>query len=254
MKIARFEHEGKVGYGILEEDTLFALEGELFGKFHRGPEIAPLREVQLLAPVQPSIVVCAGLNYMRHIQERGLSPPKEPLLFFKPSSSVIGHLEDIVYPALSQQTCYEGELCLIIKRPARGITEGEALDYILGYTCGNDLTARDIMEKDGNNTRAKSFDTFCALGPCIAIGLDGSNLAIQSRVNGRVQQDSSTKEMIFGIEKLVSYISQFMSLRPGDVIMTGTPSGGLCPIQVGDVLEVEIEGIGVLQNKVVAPK
>ena len=254
MKIARFQWQGKVNWGIVEDDTIFALDGDLYGDFEKGKKRCQLPEVRLLAPVEPSITVACGMNYMDHIKELGWPVPEEPVLFFKPVNTVIGPEDDIIYPAMAQDLRYEAELCFVIKRQAKNVAEGEALDYVLGYTCGNDVTAMDLTEKDGRLTRSKGFDTSGPLGPFLVTGLDPHNLAIKGRVNGVTKQDSNTSLMLFGIEKLISYISAFMTLRPGDVVWTGTPGGGACPVKVGDVIEVEIEGIGVLKNKVVAPK
>ncbi|HEY83228.1 MAG TPA: fumarylacetoacetate hydrolase family protein [Dehalococcoidia bacterium] len=254
MKIVRFWWRDKVNWGILEDDTIFALNGDLYGDFEKGEEVCKLPDVRLLAPVEPSIMVACGRNYMDHIKEMGWAVPQEPSLFFKPANTVVGPEEDIIYPAVSRDLRYEAELCLVIKRLAKNVAEEEALDYVLGYTCGNDVTAIDLFEKEGLLARAKGFDTAGPLGPVLVIGLDPHNLAIKGRVNGVTRQDSNTSLMIFSVEKLISHISAFMTLRPGDVVWTGTPGGGACPIKVGDVIEVEIEGIGVLRNRVVAPK
>lgn len=254
MKIARFQWQGKVNWGILENDTIFALVGDLYGDFGKGKEMCKLQDVRLLAPVEPSITVACGRNYIDHIKEMGWPVPEEPSLFFKPTNTMIGPEDDIIYPAVSRDLRYEAELCFVIKRQAKNVAEEEALDYVLGYTCGNDVTAIDLFEKDGFLARAKGFDTSGPLGPFLVTGLDPHDLAIKGRVNGVTRQDSNTARMIFGIEKLTSYISAFMTLRPGDVIWTGTPRGGACPVKVGDVIEVEVEGIGILRNKVVAPK
>jgi 2-keto-4-pentenoate hydratase/2-oxohepta-3-ene-1,7-dioic acid hydratase in catechol pathway len=213
-----------------------------------------LPEVKLLAPVEPSITVACGRNYLDHIKEMGWPVPQEPLVFFKPANTVIGPDDNIVFPTVAQDIRYEAELCFVIKRQAKDVAEEEALDYVLGYTCGNDITAIDLFQKDGFLARAKGFDTSGPLGPFLVTGLDPRNLDIKGRVNGVTKQDSNTNLIIFSVEKLISYISAFMTLRPGDVVWTGTPKGGACPVKVGDVIEVEIEGIGVLRNKLVAPK
>lgn len=254
MKIARFRWQGKVNWGIVEDDTIFALDGDLYGDFGKGKELCQLPDVRLLAPVAPSITVACGRNYLDHIKEMGWPMPQEPLLFFKPANTVIGPEEDIVFPAVSRDLRYEAELCLVIKRLAKNVAEEEALDYVLGYTCGNDVTAIDLFERDGFLARAKGFDTAGPLGPFLVTGLDSHNLAIKGRVNGVTKQDSNTSLMVFSVEKLISYISAFMTLRPGDVVWTGTPGGGACPVKMGDVIEVEVEGIGVLKNQIVAPK
>lgn len=270
MKIARFQHGPKVAYGLVEEDGVYALAGDPFEGFERGAELA---EVRLLAPVQPTKIVALGVNYRAHAEEVGHPLPEVPLLFLKPPSAVIGPGEAIVCPAMSQQVDYEGELAVVIGRRARHVQPAQALDYVLGYTCANDVTARDLQRRDGQWTRSKGFDTFCPLGPWIVPDLDPHDLALRTWVNGELRQDSSTRDLIFGVEELVSFISQVMTLEPGDVILTGTPSG-VGPLAPGDVVvtsghatleqeptknqverdrlsEVEIEGIGVLRNPIV---
>lgn len=254
MKIVRFQRKDKVDWGILEDDTIFALVGDLYGDFGKGKELCQLGDVRLLAPVTPSITVACGMNYMKHIKELGWDVPKEPILFFKPANTVIGPEDNVIYPAIAHDLRYEAELCCVIKRQAKNVAEKEAMDYVLGYTCGNDVTAMDLSEKDGRLTRSKGFDTSGPLGPFLVTGLNPRNLAIKSRVNGETKQDGNTNLMLFNVEKLISYISTFLTLRPGDVVWTGTPGGGACPVKVGDVMEVEVEGIGVLKNKLVAPK
>ena len=254
MKIARFQWQGKVNWGIVEGDTIFALVGDLYGDFTRGKELCRLTDVRLLAPVEPSITIACGLNYMDHITELGFEIPKVPALFFKPATTVIGPEDDIIYPAISRDLRYEAELCAVIKRRAKNVTEKNAMDYVLGYTGGNDLTAMDLSEIDGRLTRAKGCDTCGPLGPFLVTGLDPRDLNIKGRVNGETRQDSNTSLMLFSVEKLISHISAFLTLRPGDVVWTGTPVGGACPVKAGDVIEVEVEGIGILRNKLVAPE
>lgn len=257
MKIAHFHKGNSEGWGIVQDNIVYTLIGDLYGDFEKGDELCSLQDIRLLAPAEPSITVACGMNYMERAKEitkeMGLAISDEPRLFFKPANTVIGFEDDIVYPALTQDLRCEGELCIVIKKETKNIPEETAQDFILGYTCGNELTAFDIFQKDQRLTRAKSFDTFGPLGPYLVTGLDPRNLAIKSRVNGETKQEGNTRFMIFGVEKLVSYISAFMTLHPGDVIWTGTPKGGNCPVSVGDVIEVEIEGIGILRNKVVAP-
>ena len=254
MKMARFQWQDKVNWGIVEGDQLFSLVGDIYGDFEKGKELCPLKDVRLLAPAEPSIMLACGMNYIDHIKEMGWDVPEEPALFFKTAGTVIGPEDNIVYPRISQDVRYEAELCCVIKRRAKDVSEEEALDYVLGYTCGNDVTAIDLFQKDGRLTRAKAFDTSGPLGPYLVTGLDPHNLAIKGRVNGETKQDSNTGLAIYSVEKLISYISAFMTLRPGDVIWTGTPRGGACPIKIGDITEVEIEGIGILRNKMVASK
>ena len=251
MKIARFEWEGAARLGIVEGGAVFSITGDLFGEFGMGERVCSLDEARILAPVVPGKVVAVGLNYAAHAKEAHIDQevPEEPVIFLKPASAVIGPLATVKYPKMSRRVDHEAELAVVIGKLARDISETEASEYILGYTCGNDVTARDLQRKDGQWTRAKSFDTFCPLGPYIVTGIDASNLLIECRVNGQVRQRSSTGMMVHTIEKLVSFISQVMTLFPGDVILTGTPEG-ISPVKVGDIMEVEIEGIGVLQNPV----
>jgi len=250
MRIVRFQYQGTASYGLVEGETVYALEGELYGWLQRGAAVAPLAGVRLLAPCQPSKVVAVGLNYRDHAAETHNVLPAEPLLFLKPLTSVIGPDEAIVCPAMSQQVDYEAELAVVIGRRARQVSAGEATGYVLGYTCANDVTARDIQQRERHNSRAKSFDTFCPLGPWIVTNVCPDDLAIQCRVNGVLRQDSRTSQLVFGVPALVSFISQVMTLLPGDVVLTGTPAG-IGPLAPGDVVEVEIEGVGVLRNPVI---
>lgn len=254
MKIARFQWQGKVDWGVLEGDTIFSLVGDLYGDFEKGKELCQLHDVRLLAPAEPSIMVACGLNYMATVEHMGMATPEEPALFFKPVTTMVDPGGDIIYPPISQDLRHEAELCCIIKREAKNVPEEKALDYVLGYTCGNDLGLMDLVKKDGRVTRAKGFDTSSPLGPFLVTGIDPHNVTIKARVNGKTIQDSNTSEMIFSLEKIISHITAFMTLHPGDVVFTGTPEGGHYPVKVGDIMEVEIEGIGILKNKVVAPK
>ena len=253
MKLARFLKNDQPCYGLIEGEAVYAIEGSVFGEFDRAEKVAALSEVRLLAPCQPTKILAVGLNYRTHAAEAGMDVPSEPVLFFKPPSAVIGPLESIVYPTLSQRVDYEGELAVVIGQRARNVSPEKAHDFVLGYTCGNDVTARDLQRRDNQWTRAKGFDTFCPLGPYIVTDLDPTHLSIQTRVNGEVRQSTSTANMVFSVADLIAYISQVMTLEPGDVILTGTPSG-VGPLQPGDVVEVEIEGIGTLRNPVVRQK
>ncbi len=254
MKILRFEWRGDVRWGIVEDETVYALDGDLYGKFGRGKKLCQLRDVRLLAPCQPRNGVACGRNYLDHIREMGWPVPEEPNLFFKPVNTVIGTGDDIIWPGPSEDLRYEAELCLVIKKLARNVAEENALDYVLGYTCGNDVTAIDLFEKDKILARAKGFDTAGPLGPWLETDLDPHNVAIKGRVNGETRQDSHTSLMIFSVPRLISVVTAFMTLCPGDVVWTGTPKGGASPVKVGDIIEVEVEGIGVLKNRVVAPR
>jgi 2-keto-4-pentenoate hydratase/2-oxohepta-3-ene-1,7-dioic acid hydratase in catechol pathway len=214
-----------------------------------GGEVLELEEVFLLPPCQPTKIVCVGLNYTKHAEELKMPLPEEPILFLKPPSAILDPEGHIVYPASSNQVDYEGELAVVIGKRCKKIQAEEAEKYILGYTCFNDVTARDLQRKDGQWTRAKSFDTFAPFGPWIA-NIDPYDADIQTRINGKVVQKSNTSDLIFDVQKLVQFISDVMTLEPGDVIATGTPPG-VGPMKKGDAVEVEIEGIGVLRNFVV---
>ena len=202
--------------------------------------------------LKPSKIIAIGLNYYDHARELKMPVPDHPIMFIKPSTSVIKNGQPIIYPRQSKNVHYEGELAVVIGRKARNVSKSGAGKYINGFTCANDVTARDLQNIDGQWTRAKSFDTFCPLGPKVVKDIDPMNLKIQTRVNGKIKQDSNTKNMIFDVYELVSFVSSVMTLLPGDVIITGTPPG-VGPLSVGDTVEVEIEGIGILKNKVVKP-
>lgn len=251
MRFARFFCQKKISWGLVEFDQIRVLRGSPFKRWEATEQLVPLAKVALLPPSIPSKVVCVGLNYKDHARELGMTLPEEPLLFLKPPSSVIGHGQKIVYPRESKQVDYEAELAVVIKEKIKKGSENKVNSKILGYTCGNDVTARDLQRKDGQWTRAKSFDTFCPLGPFLAVDLDPSNLGIKLTVNREIRQSSSTKEMIFSVSQLVSFISVVMTLNPGDVIMTGTPFG-VGSLRIGDVVSVEIEEIGILANEVVS--
>ncbi|HUS76113.1 MAG TPA: fumarylacetoacetate hydrolase family protein [Methanothrix sp.] len=214
-----------------------------------GGELLKPEEVFLLPPCQPTKIVCVGLNYVKHAQELKMPLPEEPILFLKPPSAILAPSGQIIYPSSSQQLDYEGELAVVIGKRCKNIQAEEAEKYILGYTCFNDVTARDLQRIDVQWTRAKSFDTFAPFGPWIA-KIDPSDADIETRVNGNVVQKSNTSDLIFNVPQLVQFISGVMTLEPGDVIATGTPPG-VGQLQKGDALEVEIEGIGVLKNTVV---
>jgi len=200
--------------------------------------------------IRPSKIVAVGRNYIAHARELGHEVPTEPLIFLKPSSAIVGDGDDVVYPDASGRVDHEAELAVVIGRRCTSVSVAEALAYVRGYTCANDVTARDLQETDDQWTRAKGFDTFCPLGPAIVEGLDPSSLQVVARVNGKERQRGSTADMLFGVPALVAYISAVMTLEPDDVILTGTPPG-VGPVQRGDLMEVEVEGIGVLRNRVV---
>lgn len=255
--IVRYERNGKVKHGWMVEDEnkVRVIEGDIYKLQSAKPIMTGLEltldEVRLLTPCTPSKVVCIGVNYRDHAVEMGKELPKEPLMFLKPSTTVIGPGEPIVYPKLTENLHYEGELAVVIKKEARRIKAEEADDYILGFTCAIDVTARDLQSRDGQWTRAKGFDTFCPLGPAIASKLDYNDLRIVTRVNGEVRQDSNTNQLVFGIPQLLEAITAVMTLLPGDVVLTGTPSG-VGELKPGDEVSVTIEGIGTLSTHVVS--
>ncbi|MBI4610993.1 MAG: fumarylacetoacetate hydrolase family protein [Candidatus Rokubacteria bacterium] len=250
MKIVRFKANGKIRYGILEGHHVVEYAGTPFGTFKRGRKKFPLKQVVLLAPTVPSKIVALGVNYRDHAEEANRPIPDEPILFIKPPTSLVGPDDPIVCPPLAKRVDFEAELAIVIKKRCRNVPAERAREYILGYTCLNDVTARDLQRKDGQWTRAKSFDTFCPLGPCIATDIDPSGATIESYLNGERKQASNTKHFIFPVEEVVARVSQVMTLLPGDVIATGTPAG-IGPMQPGDKIEVRIEGIGSLRNPVV---
>jgi len=253
MKIYRFRYRKKILFGVLKEEFLFPVKGSVFRDFRIGDSPIPMGEVRLLAPVEPSKIVGIGRNYHEHAREMGNAVPAEPLIFLKPPTAVIGPLDEIRYPDMSSRVDYEGELAVVIRKKARGLREDEPVDdYILGYTCANDVTARDLQRRDGQWTRGKGFDTFCPLGPHVVVGLaeeEVRDLAVSCRVNGALRQHGHTGQMVFPPAALVEYISAVMTLEPGDVILTGTPAG-VGPLVPGDTVEVEVERIGVLSNPV----
>jgi 2-keto-4-pentenoate hydratase/2-oxohepta-3-ene-1,7-dioic acid hydratase in catechol pathway len=236
----------------------FVANGRLFeGSFEIEKDILihdslefPLESVKFLPPVEPSKIVAVGLNYIDHAEELNMPVPEEPIIFLKPSTAVVGHEDCIVLPKISERVDYEGELAVVIKRDCRNVSRENVHEFILGYTCFNDVTARDLQAKDGQWTRAKSFDTFAPLGPHIAELDDPSKLKIVTRVNGRTVQKSNTSNLIFDVPQLVEFISSIMTLKAGDVIATGTPAG-VGMLREGDVVEVEIEKIGILRNKAI---
>jgi 2-keto-4-pentenoate hydratase/2-oxohepta-3-ene-1,7-dioic acid hydratase in catechol pathway len=250
MKIVRFAAGKKVGYGVLSGESIQAIEGEPCSRVKVAEDYYRLSEVRLLSPCQPSKVVCLGLNYLSHAKETNAPLPKVPLLFLKPSTAVIGPEDNIVYPDMSKRVDYEGELGVVIKKRAWRVTVEEALDYVLGYTCFNDVTARDLQASDGQWTRAKGFDTFAAIGPCIETELDPSNANLETHLNGELKQKGNTNDLIYSVPEVISFISNVMTLTAGDIIATGTPSG-IGPMQAGDTVEVKIESIGTLRNYVV---
>src|SRR5665648_47676 len=249
MKYVRFMNkENEIRYGCIQGEKIQLMDRNFLDPLSRLTSAwLSLSEVTLLAPVQPSKVVCVGLNYALHIKELNHAVPKEPVIFMKPPTCVIGPDGEIIYPKISQQVDYEAELAVVIGTMMKDITEIEAPKGIFGYTCANEVTARDLQKIDGQWTRAKSFDTFCPIGPWIVTDVDPSQLDVQLLLNGVVKQSSNTRNFMTSVPKLVSYISQVMTLFPGDVVLTGTPEG-VGPMQPGDEVIVNIETIGQLRN------
>ena len=252
MKIVRFSHEEAIRFGIVDEKELVVLAGDpLFAGFDTTGERVPLGEVALLAPVIPrSKVIGIARNYRDHAAELGNEVPAEPMMFLKPNTSVIGPGDAIVRPTQSERTDYEGELAAVIGRVAKNVSVEDALDYVFGYTIGNDVTARDLQKTDGQWARAKGFDTFCPLGPAIETEFTPSgDVRIVTRVNGEVRQDGTLGAMVHSVAEFISYASHAFTLLPGDVILAGTPAG-VGPFVAGDIVEVEITGLGTLRNPV----
>jgi 2-keto-4-pentenoate hydratase/2-oxohepta-3-ene-1,7-dioic acid hydratase in catechol pathway len=260
MKIVRVALNRRVSYGVLEDDSIRVIWGTPYSYFRR-PDISlrltenryKLDKVRLLAPCLPSKIVAAGLNYRKHAEEFNLQIPGAPLIFLKPSTAVIGPEDKIIHPSASKRVDYEGELAVVIGRKARAVDKVKAKEYILGYTCLNDVSARYEQRDDVQWTRAKSYDTFAPIGLYIETDISPDALKLETYLNGELRQATRTSDLIFPVDVLVSFISHVMTLLPGDVIATGTPTG-IGPMKPGDVVEVKIEGIGTLRNYVVAQK
>jgi len=259
MKICRYVPRNTASppsprYGLIEGENVVEIAGLPWSQWTRGGHSSRLADVRLLAPVEPSKIVCVGRNYAAHAAEFGNEVPKEPLIFLKPSTSIIGPEEPVVLTKYSKQVEHEGELALVVARRCSHLRDPEdALSYLLGYTCLNDVTARDLQKSDVQFTRGKGFDTFCPVGPHIETDLDPSSLLVETRVNGAIRQSGKTSLMIYSAPFLVRWISRMMTLLPGDVIATGTPAG-VGPLAADDTVEVAVSGIGVLRNPVRAPQ
>jgi 2-keto-4-pentenoate hydratase/2-oxohepta-3-ene-1,7-dioic acid hydratase in catechol pathway len=264
MKYCRFEMDGKAQYGLVESaagvEAIHRLlltapeesDGDIEGLRSRRIEPIPLERAALLPPVRPSKIVCVGRNYREHAAELGHEVPKEPLIFLKATSSLLGPGGTVRRPKLSERVDYEGELAVVIGRTCyQPPADADVRQFILGYTCLNDVTARDLQNKDGQWTRAKGFDTFCPIGPIVTDEIDPwAGVQVGTRVNGEVRQDGNTRDFIFPLDVVVRYVAQALTLYPGDVIATGTPQG-VGPVAAGDVMEVSVEGVGTLRNPVV---
>jgi len=250
MRIVRYQFKTEAPtYGWLLEDKVGAIVGNIYGEYRRQEVALPLASVRLLAPVQPSKIVCIGRNYAEHAKEHAAEVPKVPLLFLKPPSSITNPGDAIILPAQSQKVEHEAELVVVIGKRARNVIVEQAQDVVFGYTVGNDVTARDLQRSDGQWTRAKGFDTFCPFGPWVDTGFDPSDAVITCRVSGQPRQMASTRDMIFSVSMLIAFISSVMTLEPGDLIFTGTPAG-VGPLKDGDEVVIEIEGLGKLSNPV----
>ena len=253
MRLVRFQVQGRPARGVLEGGEIIELDGDGYSMPSSRRAVHRASSVELLAPCVPTKIVAVGLNYRDHAKELGMAVPEAPILFLKPPTAVLGPGRAIVYPAMSRQVDYEAELGIVIKDRVSGVSPARVRPHILGYTCVNDVTARDLQKQDGQWTRAKSFDTFCPVGPWIETDLDPDDLLVESYLNGERRQSSRTSQFVFGVDRLVSFISQVMTLEPGDIIITGTP-GGIGPMEPGDEVEVRIEGIGSLKNTVSAER
>lgn len=249
-RIYRIKQGSDGRYAVERDGQLHWLTGDVFGQYGIG-EAVPAGAHAFLAPVTPSIVVCIGLNYKDHAAEMNKKLPAEPLVFLKPQSAVIGPDEAIRIPSWAGRIEHEAEMAVVMRKRASGVKAAEAMDYVLGITCLNDVTARELQAKDVQYSRAKGFDTFCPIGPCIAVGLDPSALSIEGWVNGERRHNSNTRELIFTVPYLVEHVTRFMTLNPGDIITTGTPSG-VGPLVPGDRMMVKIEGVGTLANPCIA--
>ena len=250
MKIVRFAADGKVKYGILSGQSIQAIAGNPFRAIKPAEARYRLNQVRLLAPCLPSKIVAMGLNYRTHAAEVKAALPKEPLIFLKPPTAVIGPEDNIVYPPSSTRVDYEGELAVVIKKRAWQVSKEDSLNYVLGYTCLNDVSARDHQRDDVQWTRSKGFDTFAPMGPCIETELDPGNVIVETYLNGELKQHASTSDLLFSVPEEISFISHVMTLLPGDVIATGTPSG-IGAMHPGDVVEIKISPIGTLRNYIV---
>lgn len=252
MRIVRYQTRNEAPrYGWVLENKVGPIEGDIFGEYRRLEAETPLADVKLLAPVQPSKIICVGRNYVEHAKEHNVEVPKLPLVFLKPPSSILAPGGTILLPPQSQQVEHEAELVIVVGKRGRNLTAEEAQGHVYGCTVGNDVTARDLQRSDGQWTRAKGFDTFCPFGPWVDTDFDSADAVITCKVSGQPRQMASTRDMVFSVTQLIAFISSVMSLEPGDIIFTGTPAG-VGPLKPGDSVEVEIEGLGRLVNPVAA--
>jgi 2-keto-4-pentenoate hydratase/2-oxohepta-3-ene-1,7-dioic acid hydratase in catechol pathway len=250
VKIYRFVHAGKPSVGVADGDRIIRYSGsDAMTLRDATNDSVFLSDAEVLAPITPSKIVAVGRNYAEHAKELGNEAPSEPIIFLKPPTAVLDPNGTIIRPPQSERVDFEGELAIVIGKSARNIRRDDWRSVVLGFTCANDVTARDLQKKDVQFTRGKSFDTFLPLGPCIDTDLDPAALSLRTRVNGETKQDGNTRDMVFDCGAIIEFITSVMTLNPGDVILTGTPAG-VGPLNAGDRVEVEIEGIGVLANRV----
>ncbi|MDP6559080.1 MAG: fumarylacetoacetate hydrolase family protein [Candidatus Binatia bacterium] len=256
MKLVRFFWRQEIHWGVLEDNQIYAISGSVYGEYQKEDALCRLGDVKLLAPAEPSIMVCIGVNYRKATDASGDTVREEravPRCFFKPVSTLMNPFDGVRYPAASDDPHAEVELCVVIKRRAKNVPKEKASEYILGYTCGNELGALDFIRQDKNVTRGRGFDTSGPLGPHLITDLDTANLKLTGRINGEEKQVGSTAGMIFSVAELIEHITSFMTLQPGDVVWSGTPPSRT-PVKVGDIIEAEIEGIGILRNEVLASR
>jgi len=250
MQLIRFDWRDTTRWGALEGESVYALQGDVYSGPTRGERLCELSDVRLLAPAEPGMIVCCGVNFPATIERVGCDMPQEPVLFFKPPQSLCNPGEDTYTLPMSDDTRFESEICAVMKRMAWKVSPEEALDYVLGYTCGNDMTMYNLIAVDGRITRAKGFYKSAPLGPVLVTDYDPSAVRVSGRVNGVTVQDGNTRDMIFDTARIISHVSNFVALMPGDIVFTGTPEGGRT-VNRGDTLEVEVEGIGTLTNRLV---
>ena len=250
VKFARFEYDNKICEGLVEAEDIQVIKGSFWNHYEVSDKKHRISEVHFLPPTIPTKIVCVGQNYLGHIQELGVPVPKEPVIFLKPPSCLIGHEHPIIYPRNAERVDYEGELAIVIKQTMKYIEETDTLNYVLGYSCFNDVTERNMAAKDPFLlTLSKGFDSFGVLGPWIVTDLDPGHLSLKTYLNGELKQQDNTENCVFSVQLVLSFISQYMTLFPGDIVITGTPQG-ISPMKPGDTVEVKIENIGTLKNTV----
>ena len=251
MKFMRFKHRGQIHTGVAETEEVKLIKGNYWEQFEVTDQKCLISEISFLSPVLPTKIVCVGQNYVGHIEELGMAIPAKPIIFFKPPSCLIGHEQPIIYQRDARRIDYEGELAIVIKDKMRNVNEADALNYVLGYSCFNDVTEREMVESNPLLLSiSKGFDTFGPLGPYIVTDLNPNNLLLKTYLNGVLMQQDNTQNCVFSIQEILSYVSRYITLLPGDIVTTGTPRG-IAPMKSGDTVEVEIEGIGCLRNTVV---